>query len=108
MISCEQDSLTLQDDIRKLEEWCERWLLKFHPDKCHLLTLGKFENTTHCHKYKVGGKVVEHALDEKDLGVITDSEMSFAEHIIEKVRKANSIVGIIRRSFTSQDKDSFV
>ena len=103
-ISCKEDSLRLQDDIIKLEEWSDLWLLKFHPDKCHLLTLGKLENIMHCHRYKVGGEEIEHTFEEKDLGVVMDSELAFAEHITEKVKKANSIVGMIRRSFSSLQK----
>ena len=37
------DALTLQADIDLLERWSKMWLLKFHPDKCHVLTVGKFE-----------------------------------------------------------------
>ena len=107
-ITCKEDSQTLQDDIDELEKWSDLWLLKFHPDKCHLLTLGKFENIVYCHRYKVGGKEIEHVFDEKDLGVVMDSELAFADHITEKVKKANSIVGIIRRSFSCLDKVTFV
>ena len=38
-------------------------------------------------------------LFSEDLGVIFDSDLSFEEHIFEHVRKANSMVGLIRRSF---------
>ena len=107
-IACKDDSLKLQDDIARLEEWSDRWLLKFHPDKCHLLTLGKLENIMYCHRYQVGGTEIEHTFEEKDLGVVIDSELTFAEHIAQKVKKANSIVGIIRRSFASLPKDTFV
>ena len=72
-ITCKEDSLELQGDINKLEQWSDLWLLKFHPDKCHLLTLGKFENIKYCHRYKVGGKEIEHVFEEKDLGVVVDS-----------------------------------
>ena len=36
---------------------------------------------------------------EKDLGIIFDETLSFEEHINTKVNKANSLVGMIRRSF---------
>ena len=45
--------------------------------------------------------------EEKDLGVIIDSELSFSEHIASKVRIANAIVGLIRRSFSFLDGTSF-
>ena len=107
-ISCKNDALLLQDDILRLEAWSDLWLLRFHPDKCHLLTLGKLENIRYCHRYKVCGKEIEHVFEEKDLGVIMDSELTFADHIVEKVKKANSIVGCIRRSFSHLDPSTFV
>ena len=107
-ITNKDDALLLQDDIRKLEEWSDSWLLKFHPDKCHLLTLGKFANIMYCHRYKVSGEEIEHVFEEKDLGVTMDSELTFSEHITAKVKKANSLVGIIRRSFSYLDQYTFV
>ena len=46
-------------------------------------------------------------LNEKDLGVIIDSELKFEEHIPTKVQKANAIVGLIRRSFSYLDGPLF-
>ena len=36
----EDDHKHLQDDLTLLEEWTNKWLLKFHPDKCKVLTIG--------------------------------------------------------------------
>ena len=44
---------------------------------------------------------------EKDVGVIIDNKLSFDMHITEKVYKANSAVGAIRRSLEYLDKDTF-
>ena len=101
------DALTLQNDINVLEEWTKSWLLRFHPDKCHVLTFGKFENIRHTHRYKIGDKEIEHMSEEKDLGIILDEDLRFDEHIATKIRVANAIVGQIRRSFTHLDCDSF-
>ena len=107
-ITCKDDALLLQKDIHELESWSNKWLLKFHPDKCHLLTLGKFENIKYCHRYTVGNKEIEHTSEEKDLGVVIDSELTFADHINEKVKKANCLVGMIRRSFSYMDSSTFL
>ena len=77
------------------------------PKKGHVLTLGKFENIRHAHRYRMGGNELEHVADEKDLGVTIDAEMKFDEHISKKVRVANAIVGQIRRSFSYLDGDTF-
>ena len=107
-ISSVNDSRHLQSDITKLENWSNQWLLQFHPDKCHILTLGKFENIKHTHRYTNCNKEIEHVSEEKDLGVIIDSDLSFDEHISKKVRIANAIVGLIRRTFSYLDGKMFV
>ena len=36
---------------------------------------------------------------EKDLEVLFDNSLSFKEHIVSKVKKANSMVGLIKKEF---------
>ena len=43
-ITSREDAFALQSDIKLLEHWSDKWQLQFHPDKCHVLTLGKLEN----------------------------------------------------------------
>ena len=42
---------------------------------------------------------------EKDLGVTVDYELTFIQHIDDKVAKANSFLGLIRRNFSFLDKN---
>ena len=102
-----EDSVQLQEDLNRLETWSLKWLLSFHPDKCKILTLGKHENIPHAFQYSLFGTELEHLFQEKDLGVIIDSDITFEDHIACKVKKANSIMGLIRRVFTYLDKDMF-
>ena len=51
---------------------------------------------------------MEHVFEEKDLGVIVDSDMDFEEHISKKVALSNAIVGLIRRTFSYLDPQMFV
>ena len=44
---------------------------------------------------------------EKDLGIIFDDRLSFEEHIMTIVKKANSLTGMIRRAFMYLDKEMF-
>jgi hypothetical protein len=34
IIKSSDDSTILQEDLTKLEEWSDTWLLRFHPGKC--------------------------------------------------------------------------
>ena len=91
-INCRNDANILKYDIKELENWSRKWLLNFHPEKCHVLTLGKFENIKHTERFRINDTEMEHVFDEKDLGVVIDSELTFEEHISKQVKKANSIL----------------
>ena len=106
-ITSRSDALHLQADIDSLKRWSEKWGMEFNLDKCHVLTLGKFENTKYTHRYNLGGNEIEHVFSEKDIGVTIDSELTFDEHISNKVNLANGIVGLVRRSFSYLDTRSF-
>ena len=44
----------------------------------------------------------------KDLGVTSDNLLKFDVHIQNAVSKANRMIGILRRTFTFLDKDTFL
>jgi len=43
-----------------------------------------------------------------DLGVCFDNSVTFRDHISEKINKAYSVLGIIKRNFISMDKHTFM
>ena len=101
------DSIVIQRDIKNLERWSKTWPLRFHPDKCHVLKIGKFSNIKHAHRYMLEGNELEHVFVEKDLGVLIDFELTFEDHISNQVKKANSMLGLIKRSFDNLSPDVF-
>jgi hypothetical protein len=44
IIKGKDDKEILQDDLTKLEEWSDKWPLKFHPEKCKHMKIGKSKN----------------------------------------------------------------
>ena len=84
--------------------------MKFHPDKCHVLHLGR-SNPQHNYKMiseKGAAHILETVKSEKDLGVIVDNQLKFSEHIESIARKANRVVGCIARTFKHMNKKSFM
>ena len=104
---------TLQEDLNRLQNWSDTWLLKFHPDKCKVMNLhrGKKTNNRKYFMKKLNSTTEDKELDkvakEKDLGIITDENLKFEEHIQVKVNKATKVMGLIRRSFTTLDTEMF-
>ncbi|XP_066916943.1 uncharacterized protein B0403.1-like [Clytia hemisphaerica] len=55
----------------------------------------------------IDGRQLEHVFEEKDLGILIDSELTFEEHIAKQVKKANAILGIINRGFVNMSTSTF-
>ena len=101
----EEDPKLLQKDVDTMCEWSAKWLLRYHPDKCKYMRIGPPDDEPN--KYMVNGHTLSQTKKEKDLGVIMDQDLKFAEHTTTKVNLANKIMGVIRRSFTYLDKTIF-
>ena len=101
------DCEALQSDLNNMVEWTEKSLLKFHPDKCVHMTIGKSKLDERTYTLGHNGPVIRKVKEEKDIGIIFDAELKFSSHISEKVNKANSIMGLVRRTFTHLDKGNF-
>ena len=106
-----------------MQLWSEKWLLCFHPDKCECTRIGK-SDIDDAYKLKDDGKamkfsnferdigvVIDNKLTfsnfEKDIGVVIDNKLTFENHNNEKVNEANSVMGIIRRTFELLDTKTF-
>jgi hypothetical protein len=55
----------------------------------------------------VGQVKLEQSDGEKDIGVLVDETISFSTHIQNQINKTNSIMGLIRRTYTYLDEQSF-
>jgi len=52
-------------------------------------------------------KQINVCMEKKDLGVTFDIDLSFDKHIHNCVNKANRMMGLIKRTFSHMDKDTF-
>jgi len=59
-------------------------------------------------EYFLGQNQLEKTNLERDLGVIMDSGLTFNQHVLEKAKKANTILAVIRQSFTYLDDQTFI
>ena len=103
-IAHDDDVEKLQNDLDRLGKWSEDWLIRFHPEKCSVLHLGR----TNPHStYELNGHQLEKSMAEKDLGVTIDDKLTFDEHIQAKIGKARQMWGMIRRTFKYIDHETF-
>ena len=99
-VNCKEDGESLQNDFYRLEDWSKKWLLPFHPKKAKILKFGRAKKLEREY-YAERGKLLPTSSDntETDLGVTFDTDLKFEKHIVNKVNKANRLVGLIKRTF---------
>ena len=107
IIKNHHDTQILQDDLDKLHEWSSTWLLRFHPQKCKCMRIGNSSDEPNNQQYKLDTHTLENTECEKDIGLLVDDALNFEKHLIAKVKKANSMLGLMRRIFQFMDKESF-
>ena len=76
-------------------DWPDKWQLQFHPDKCVWMSINT--KTNHNEPYKMHTTDLKQVKQEKDIRVTMDDQLKFASYILKKIKKANNIMGLIRR-----------
>ena len=77
----------------------------FNKDKCKVMHVGK--NNPHL-EYTMNDAVLGTVKEEKDLGILISDTLTFSSHIGKIAAKANSVLGIIRRTFSYFSTESFL
>ena len=97
LVAAAIDHHILQEDLKRLEVWEEKWDMAFHPDKCSVLSVSKKKEISR-HPYILHGHALEHVTSAKYLGVTIQSNLSWDIHINSIVKKANQMLGLLRRN----------
>ena len=96
-INSAADCDALQEDLMHLEEWEHKWGMDFHPDKCSILRVHNKKDPL-VHQYSLKGHTLASEHHTKYLGVIISEDLTWTTHINNTVKKANSVLGFLRRN----------
>ena len=110
IIRNEEDHQEMQRNIDKLSEWAETWQMDFNSKKCKIMHFGnKNPKQSYCMGgYAPAGTVLQVVSEEKDIGVIVSDDLKPSSQCGKAVKKANSILGQMSRSFLYRDKDVWI
>nr|VZI31980.1 unnamed protein product [Spirometra erinaceieuropaei] len=86
------DEDRLQINLNRLEEWSNRWLLRFNVVKCSILRLGNTARFASTRGYFLGGAALQEVEAQRDLGVLTTSSLKPSAHCSRVAKSAMSVL----------------
>nr|VZI40015.1 unnamed protein product [Spirometra erinaceieuropaei] len=86
------DEDRLQMNLNRLEEWSNRWLLRFNVAKCSILRLGNTARSASTRGYFLGGAALQEVEAQRDLGVLTTSSLKPSAHCSRVAKTAMSVL----------------
>ncbi|CAM5115714.1 unnamed protein product [Eretmochelys imbricata] len=101
----EKDWDIIQEDQDDLVNWSNSNRMKCNSEKCKAMHLG-INNKNFC--YKLGTHHLESTEEEKALGVLFDLRMTMSHQCDIAVKKANVVLGYMRRGISSSNKEVLV
>ena len=109
-IQDETDQIIIQEDLFKICDWSELWLLQFSIPKCKVLQYGhvRLEHTYQMRAARNEIIDIPSATEEKDLGIIFEKSLKFNKHVLNVVNRCKKLTGLVRRSFRFMNKILFL
>ncbi|PKU49077.1 rna-directed dna polymerase from mobile element jockey-like [Limosa lapponica baueri] len=96
---------TLQEDLARLEEWANKYLMKLNKDKCKVLHLGKHNPGV---QHGLGSTHLGSSSVERNLGVLVDNKLNTSEQCAAVAKQANRLLGCINMGISSRHKGVIV
>ena len=97
---------SIQDDLFKICDWGELWLLEFSIPKCKALQYG-YIRLEHTYQMRDSGNEIidiPTESEEKDLGILFEKSLKFNKHVLNVVNRSKKLTGLIRRTFRYMNK----
>ena len=96
-IDSELDHIALQDDLTSLQKWADMWGMQFNPTKCYVMKVGRRRSLSSW-IYTLCDHPLEQVAKNPYLGLLLSEDLKWAPHINKITKKANSILGFLRRN----------
>jgi Reverse transcriptase (RNA-dependent DNA polymerase)/Endonuclease-reverse transcriptase len=98
-------SQQLQTDLNNIFQWTKDWLLTLNINKCNVLHIGKNNPRI---PYTIDSTTIAAVNNQIDLGITVSHDLKWEDHILGIVKRANSIIYLVKKSFHNITGDIFI
>ena len=95
------DCKVLQNDLNKLQDWQQTWLMKFNVEKCNVIRITNRKSNKIIHRYSMNGNVLSETNTCTYLGITIEANLKWHAHSANAIHKANNVLGLLRRNIGS-------
>ena len=92
-----QDTKILQQDLDKITNWCHDGRMDLNQTKCVVMHFSRILRPT-ITQYTLSGTPVQQSSSQKDLGIITTSDLKWNKQVQEISTNANKMLGFVKRT----------
>lgn len=99
------ESACLQHDLNAIKTWTGVWGMPLNDSKCTVLHIG-YNNPKQAYYFNQT-KIAE-VQSQRDLGVIVSDNLKWDQHITHIVKRANTLIYLIRKSFKDHSSETIL
>lgn len=92
-----EDSGVLQQDLERINLWCEKWRMQLNLAKCAHMTFTR-KKITQITSYSINNTVLTQVLEYKYLGVFFTPDLTWNRHVDHVAAQACRALGFLRRN----------
>ncbi|XP_072107366.1 uncharacterized protein [Mobula birostris] len=97
-----EETESLQRDLDRLEEWAEKWQMKYNVGKCMVMHFGRKNKRA---DYYLNGERIQSSEMQRDLGVLVQDSLKVNLQVESVVKKANVMLAFISRGIEYRNRD---
>ena len=107
-IKTEEDKQIMQEDLNIIYKWAQDNSMKFNSNKFEQLSCGELKDVTTVPYKNPANEDIISGNTVKDLGILTNSDINFKDHIDNIVTSSRIKTGIIMRTFITRDAELMI
>ena len=99
------DIMGLQEDIKKLVEWADKWQINFNVDNCSVMHIG---HNNMQGNYNMSNQQLPTTDQQQDLGIIITKDPNYQKQTEKCCKTGNRVLLYIARNFRNKNKEQIL